>query len=113
MVLSRAAAIVRHVTASIFSIDLRHLFALDLEPKQASMLMLAGLFGFGFYYFAVYLVAMNAVRFSYGVGTAADATIRRARRIARRLRQPKDGDASVEGREVEKRPMPQIDEAKS
>ena len=113
MVLSRAAAILRHVTETIFSIDLRRLFQLDLEPKQASMLMLAGLFGFGFYYFAVYLVAMNAVRFSYGVGTVADATIRRARKIARRLRQPKDGDRSVEGRELESRSMPQVDEAKS
>jgi hypothetical protein len=113
MVLSRAAAMLRHVTQSIFSIDPGRLFRLDLEPKEASMLMLAGLFGFGFYYFAVYLVAMNAVRFSYGVGTVAGSAIRRARKIARRLRQPKDAESSAEGGELERRPVPQIDEAQS
>ncbi|MFZ1990549.1 MAG: hypothetical protein WAW96_12350 [Alphaproteobacteria bacterium] len=111
-VLSRAAAIFQHVTESILSIDPKRLIHLDIEPRQASMLMLGGLFGFGFYYFAVYLVAMNAVRLSYGVGTVADSAIRRARKIARRLRQPKDGEAAADDGELERRPVPQVDEAK-
>ncbi|HXZ68332.1 MAG TPA: hypothetical protein VEH07_07075 [Alphaproteobacteria bacterium] len=113
IVLSRAAALFQHVTESILSIDLRRLINLDIEPREASMLMLGGLFGFGFYYFAVYLVAMNAVRFSYGVGTVADATIRRAQKIAMRLRKPKAEDIDADDGELERRPVPQIDEAKS
>ncbi len=90
VVFSRAVAILQHTKDTILAIDRDKLLHLDLEPKQASVLMLAGVFGFGFYYFAVYLVAMNALRFTTGVGAVADRTMRRARRIAGRLRKPKD-----------------------
>ena len=112
-VLSHAAAIFQHVTESILSINPRRLIHLDIEPRQASMLMLGGLFGFGFYYFAVYLVAMNAVRFSYGVGTVANSAIQRARKIAGRLRKPKEDDGAANDNEIETRPVPQVDEATS
>jgi hypothetical protein len=111
MVLSRSVAILEHVTKGVLSIDPQRLIHFDLEPKQASMLMLGGLFGFGFYYFAVYLVAVNAVRVSYGVGTVADASIRRARKIASRLRKPKDNETGPD--EMPERPVPQVDEASS
>ena len=87
VVVSRGVAIFEHLTHALLSISWRKLIHLDLDPKQVSLLMLAGLFGFGFYYFSVYLVAMNALRFTAGVGTIADQTMRRARRIARRVRE--------------------------
>ena len=113
VVLSRAAAVLQHTKDTILSIERDKLLHLDLEPKQASMLMLAGLFGFGLYYFTVYLVAMNALRFTAGVGTIADRTIRRARRIAGRLRKPKDEEALADPAKTAPRPVPQVDEAAS
>ena len=113
LVFARTMAIVQHVTETILSIDPGRVLHPGLEPRQTGMLMLAGLFGFGFYYFAVYLVAMNAVRFSYGVGTVANTAMRRARKIASRLRPPKDAPPPASGSDLEARPVPQIDEAKS
>jgi hypothetical protein len=111
--LTRAMAVFEHTKDVILSIDWNKLLHLDLEPKQASVLMLAGLFGFGFYYFAVYLVAMNALRFTTGVGAVADRTIRQARRIAGRLRKPKDEEAPAGTEKADQRPVPHVDEAAS
>lgn len=112
-VLSRAAAVFTHMKDVILSIDRNKLLHLELEPKQASMLMLAGLFGFGFYYLSIYLVVMNTLRFTAGIGTVADRTLRRARRIAGRLRKPKSDEASAATVEPMPRPVPHMDEASS